>query len=94
MIHASVSDQSSVDQDQGPDTTRPTALTFRSERKKLLSEIHIQSLTQEAMCLERMHLECADGWQAYDANALESKDSEGNENISGNDVTVVGTFVS
>ncbi|KZT03573.1 DUF974-domain-containing protein [Laetiporus sulphureus 93-53] len=59
----------------------PTALMFRSEREKVFLEIHIQNLTQDAMWLERMYLECADGWQAHNANAVRSKDSEGNESI-------------
>ena len=44
-------------------------------------EIHIQNLTQDAMWLERMHLECADGWKAQDANMMDGEDEIGKESI-------------
>lgn len=44
-------------------------------------EIHIQNLTQDAMWLERMHLECAEGWQAQDVNMMDGEDDIGKESI-------------
>ncbi|PCH38720.1 DUF974-domain-containing protein [Wolfiporia cocos MD-104 SS10] len=55
----------------------PSALLSRTEREKVFLEIHIQNLTQDAMWLERMCLECADGWQSYDANLVNDDGSAG-----------------
>ncbi|EED78834.1 predicted protein [Postia placenta Mad-698-R] len=46
----------------------PSALLSRPEREKVFLEIHIQNLTEDAMWLERMHLECADSWKVHDVN--------------------------
>ena len=50
----------------------PTALMSALEREKVLLEVHIQNLTQDAMWLERMQFECIEGWQVQDANGLGS----------------------
>ncbi|KZT66827.1 DUF974-domain-containing protein [Daedalea quercina L-15889] len=59
----------------------PSAAFSRTEREKVFLEIHIQNLTQDAMWLERMRLECADGWQAQDANMMDVDDEMGSESI-------------
>lgn len=59
----------------------PSSTLSRAEREKVFLEIHIQNLTQDAMWLERMHLECADGWQAQDANMMDGEDEIGKESI-------------
>ncbi|TFY68063.1 hypothetical protein EVJ58_g1226 [Rhodofomes roseus] len=59
----------------------PSALLSREEREKVFLEIHIQNLTQDAMWLDRMHLECAEGWQYQDANMMDSGDDLGNESM-------------
>ena len=48
----------------------PSALLSRTEREKVFLEVHIQNLTSEAMWFERMVLECAEGWEAQDANTM------------------------
>lgn len=53
---------------QGPKS--PTALLHPLEREKVFLEVHIQNMTQEAMCFDRMEFECAEGWRALDANRL------------------------
>ncbi|KAH9925302.1 uncharacterized protein B0H18DRAFT_1009552 [Fomitopsis serialis] len=59
----------------------PSAMLSRTEREKVFLEIHIQNLTQDAMWLERMHLECAEGWQVQDANMVDGEDDLGSESI-------------
>ncbi|KAG8891072.1 hypothetical protein FRB98_000081 [Tulasnella sp. 332] len=46
----------------------PTALMSRTEREKVFLEVHVQNLSTEPMCFERMALECVDGWDAEDIN--------------------------
>ncbi|CCM03825.1 uncharacterized protein FIBRA_05974 [Fibroporia radiculosa] len=53
----------------------PSATFSRVEREKVFLEIHVQNLTQDAMWLERMRLECADGWKADDANLMNDEDA-------------------
>ncbi|KAI0079000.1 DUF974-domain-containing protein [Panus rudis PR-1116 ss-1] len=48
----------------------PSALVFPTEREKVFLEVHIQNLTPDAMWLQRMQFECAEGWTVYDANML------------------------
>ena len=46
----------------------PTALLSQTEREKVFLEVHIQNLTPDALWLERMRFESADGWDGQDAN--------------------------
>ncbi|KAG9040176.1 hypothetical protein FRB95_000105 [Tulasnella sp. JGI-2019a] len=46
----------------------PTALMSLTEREKVFLEVHVQNLSTEPMCLERMKLECVEGWDAEDIN--------------------------
>ncbi|KAF4615305.1 hypothetical protein D9613_002848 [Agrocybe pediades] len=48
----------------------PSALLSPSERDKIFLEVHIQNLTHDAICFERMKLECSDGWDAEDVNVM------------------------
>jgi hypothetical protein len=50
----------------------PSALFSPVEREKVFLEVHIQNMTQESLWFERMRLECVDGWQAEDANTMET----------------------
>ncbi|EJF62442.1 hypothetical protein DICSQDRAFT_160869 [Dichomitus squalens LYAD-421 SS1] len=59
----------------------PTALLSSEEREKVLLEVHIQNLTQDAMWLERMQFDCVDGWQAQDANYLEDAAAGSKESL-------------
>ena len=54
----------------------PSALLSTVEREKIFLEVHIQNLTQDAICFERMSLECTDGWAMVDGNMLHT---DGNE---------------
>ena len=54
----------------------PSALLSTVEREKIFLEIHIQNLTQDAICFERMSLECTDGWAAVDGNMLHASNDE------------------
>ncbi|KIK81119.1 hypothetical protein PAXRUDRAFT_833090 [Paxillus rubicundulus Ve08.2h10] len=55
----------------------PSALLHSLEREKVFLEVHIQNMTQEAMCFDRMEFECAEGWSAVDANRLVGADGSG-----------------
>ncbi|KAI8998877.1 DUF974-domain-containing protein [Trametes punicea] len=57
----------------------PTALLSSEEREKVFLEVHVQNLTQDAMWLERMQFECADGWQVQDANIVDNPSSGSKE---------------
>ncbi len=46
----------------------PSALVSPAEREKVFLEVHIQNLTPDALWLQRMKFECAEGWDALDAN--------------------------
>ena len=48
----------------------PSALLSPLEREKIFLEVHIQNLTQDAICFERMRLECTDNWAVIDGNNL------------------------
>lgn len=54
----------------------PSALLSTVEREKIFLEVHIQNLTQDAICFERMRLECTDGWAVVDGNMLHAGDDE------------------
>lgn len=54
----------------------PSALLSTVEREKIFLEVHIQNLTQDAICFERMSLECTDGWAMADGNMLHAGDDE------------------
>ena len=54
----------------------PSALLSTVEREKIFLEVHIQNLTQDAICFERMSLECTDGWVMVDGNMLHTDDDE------------------
>ena len=54
----------------------PSALLSTVEREKIFLEVHIQNLTQDAICFERMSLECTDGWTMVDGNMLHVGDDE------------------
>jgi trafficking protein particle complex subunit 13 len=54
----------------------PSALLSIVERDKIFLEVHIQNLTQDAICFERMSLECTDGWAMVDGNMLHVGDDE------------------
>lgn len=54
----------------------PSALLSTVEREKIFLEVHIQNLTQDAICFERMSLECTDGWAMVDGNMLHAGDDE------------------
>lgn len=54
----------------------PSALLSTIERDKIFLEVHIQNLTQDAICFERMSLECTDGWAVVDGNMLHTGDDE------------------
>ncbi|PPQ63169.1 hypothetical protein CVT24_005714 [Panaeolus cyanescens] len=58
----------------------PSAMLSAGEREKVFLEVHIQNLTQDSICFERMRLECTDEWEAKDANIL---DDEGASIFSG-----------
>lgn len=51
----------------------PSALLSGEEREKIFLEVHIQNLTQQPMCFERMRFECADGWESEHGNLLRSE---------------------
>lgn len=53
---------------QGPKSS--SALLHPLEREKVFLEVHIQNMTQDTMCFDRMEFECAEGWRALDANRL------------------------
>ncbi|KAF8803619.1 DUF974-domain-containing protein [Phlegmacium glaucopus] len=53
-----------------------SALLSTVEREKIFLEVHIQNLTQDAICFERMRLECTDGWAVVDGNVLRAGDDE------------------
>ncbi|KAH9483834.1 putative trafficking protein particle complex subunit 13-like protein [Psilocybe cubensis] len=55
----------------------PSALLSDKEREKIFLEVHIQNLTQDAICFERMRLECTEEWEAVDGNVL--TDENGHE---------------
>lgn len=46
----------------------PTATLSREERDKVFLEVHVQNLTSEPMCFERMHLDPVEGWDVDDLN--------------------------
>lgn len=48
----------------------PSALLSPLEKEKIFLEVHIQNLTQDAICFERMRLECTDNWAVIDGNNL------------------------
>lgn len=48
----------------------PSALLSPLEKEKIFLEVHIQNLTQDAICFERMRLECTDSWTVIDGNSL------------------------
>lgn len=48
----------------------PSALFDPLERGKVFLEVHIQNMMQDPMWIERMDFECADGWNALDANRI------------------------
>ena len=48
----------------------PSALLHPVEREKVFLEVHVQNMTQETLWFDRMEFECAEGWQALDANRL------------------------
>lgn len=50
----------------------PTALMSKTEREKVFLEVHVQNLTSEPLCFERMKLDCVDGWSVEDANLWDS----------------------
>ena len=54
----------------------PSALLSTVEREKIFLEVHIQNLTQDPICFERMSLECTDGWATVDGNVLHVGDDE------------------
>lgn len=54
----------------------PSALLSTVEREKIFLEVHIQNLTQDAICFERMSLKCTDGWAMVDGNMLHAGDDE------------------
>ncbi|PPQ78145.1 hypothetical protein CVT25_015478 [Psilocybe cyanescens] len=55
----------------------PSALLSAQEREKIFLEVHIQNLTQDAICFERMRLECTDDWDSVDSNVITNEN--GNE---------------
>ncbi|KAI0085449.1 hypothetical protein BDY19DRAFT_896735 [Irpex rosettiformis] len=57
----------------------PSALLSPAEREKVFLEVHIQNLTPDALWLQRMKFECAEGWDVIDANI--AKDSPLSESI-------------
>ena len=59
----------------------PTALLSPSEREKVFLEVHIQNLTQAAICFERMRLECTDAWEAVDGNIVSGGEGKGETSI-------------
>ncbi|KIO30209.1 hypothetical protein M407DRAFT_224992 [Tulasnella calospora MUT 4182] len=50
----------------------PTALMSRTEREKVFLEVHVQNLTSEPLCFEKMKLDCVEGWTVEDANLWDS----------------------
>ncbi|KDR81384.1 hypothetical protein GALMADRAFT_134829 [Galerina marginata CBS 339.88] len=54
----------------------PSAQLSPLEREKVFLEVHIQNLTQDAICFERMRLECTDGWEAEDGNMIPDEDGK------------------
>lgn len=44
----------------------------RTEREKVFLEVHVQNLTSEPLCFEKMKLDCVDGWTVEDANLWDS----------------------
>ena len=48
----------------------PSASLSPLEKEKIFLEVHIQNLTQDAICFERMRLECTDSWTVIDGNNL------------------------
>ncbi|KAG2149304.1 DUF974-domain-containing protein [Suillus clintonianus] len=54
----------------------PSALMTSLEREKVFLEVHIQNMTQDAMWVERMEFECAEGWSVADANTIPSADDD------------------
>ena len=58
----------------------PSALLSPPEREKVFLEVHIQNLTPDALWLQRMKFECAEGWNVLDANI--AKDSLPSETTS------------
>ncbi|KAF5386937.1 hypothetical protein D9615_001712 [Tricholomella constricta] len=61
----------------------PSAVLSPAERDKVYLEVHIQNLTQEPMLFERMHFECAEGWDVEDANVIDVDDDDDQQLFSG-----------
>ncbi|KAG8936041.1 hypothetical protein FRC02_004953 [Tulasnella sp. 418] len=66
----------------------PSALFSRIEREKVFLEIHVQNLTQEPLCFERMKLECVDGWEAEDVNVWSPQSADPSSQTGGSLVSV------
>ncbi|KAI0340658.1 DUF974-domain-containing protein [Trametopsis cervina] len=50
----------------------PSALLSPTEREKVFLEVHIQNLTPDALWLQRMRFESAEGWDVMDANQTQT----------------------
>lgn len=61
----------------------------KTEREKVFLEVHVQNLTSEPLCFERMKLDCVEGWSVEDAN-LPSTTSE--ENIQDSALSALTVF--
>lgn len=59
----------------------PTALLAPPEREKVFLEVHIQNLTPDAMCLQRMRFEAVDGWALQDVNKSLSAGAKEDETV-------------
>ncbi|KAG8907345.1 hypothetical protein FRB99_004592 [Tulasnella sp. 403] len=68
----------------------PTATMDRIEREKVFLEVHVQNVTSEPLCFERMKLECVEGWEAQD---LATWDPQSNDQKVEHDSTLGSTSV-
>ncbi|KAF8626146.1 hypothetical protein AX15_005040 [Amanita polypyramis BW_CC] len=57
----------------------PSAMTMPPERDKVFLEVHIQNLCQQPLYFEQMRFECAEDWEAKDANIIALDTNEGQE---------------
>jgi hypothetical protein len=67
----------------------PSALTVPSEKDKVFLEVHIQNLSQQPLYFEQMRFECAEDWEAKDANVIAVNDDEHEQSIFSNSMTLI-----
>lgn len=67
----------------------PSALNVPSEKDKVFLEVHIQNLSQQPLYFEQMRFECAEDWEAKDANVIAVNDDGHEQSIFSHSMTLI-----